>query len=127
MELVAFDAAWADSGTKTDLKGLYRGTNGNDRIVVLPCRRHNDWSKKGLVFVTLATAEDVIAVRDQLRAKGVNLNALAQSYAPNGAFRMDVYLSEQPQRDADEAEALKARLSQLEGQQKPARAAKGAA
>jgi hypothetical protein len=120
MELVPFNAAWADSGNKFDLKAIYKGKDGDDRLVALPVRRHNDWSRKGLTYVTLATAEDVVQVKDWLRSQQVDLNALQQSYEGHGSgpFKMAAYIAEGPKRDADEKAALQARLSHLEGKGK---------
>lgn len=114
MELVPFNQQWAEPSSKLDLKGLYLGKPGDDRIVALPVRRHSDWISKGMSFLTLATAEDVVAVKDELRARGVDLNALAKSYTAMGAFRTDIYLAEQPKREAEEADAIRARLAQIE-------------
>jgi hypothetical protein len=113
MELVPFNQKWADSGNKLDLRGLYQL---GDRVFNGSVRRHNDWTAKGAKFVTLATAEDVVQVRQELRAQGIDLTELAKSYEKTGLgqFRLTQYLSEQPQRDAAEAVDLKARLAQLE-------------
>lgn len=117
MELVPFNAAWADSGNKFDLKAIYKGKDGDDRFVALPVRRHNDWSRKGLTYVTLASAEDVVQVKDWIRSQGVDLNVLQRSYDTNSpfGFKMADYLAEQPRREAEEKAALQARLSHLEG------------
>lgn len=122
MELVPFNASWADSGSKLDLKGLYQGKPGDDRIVALPIRRHNDWLRKGLRYVTLATAEDAAQVKDWLRSQGCNLQGIQDAYANNGTgpFKMAQYLAEQPAREAEEAKALEARLGQIQGRRKGA-------
>jgi hypothetical protein len=120
MELVPFNHAWADSGNKLDLKGIYQGKLGDDRLVVLPVRRHSDWARKGLTFVTLATAEDAAQVKEHLRASGCNLQAIQDSYERGGSgpFKVAAYLAQQPDRDAIEAKALEARLSQIKGKDK---------
>jgi hypothetical protein len=119
MELVPFNPQWADSGSKLDLHAFYKGKPGDDRYVRLPVRRHNDWARKGLTYVTLASAEDVNKVVAELKAKGVNLSALADSYDHNGTgvFKIGAYAVDQPKRDADEAEQLRARLAQIDGKE----------
>jgi len=126
MELVPFNASWADSGSKLDLKGIYQGKPGDDRLVALPIRRHNDWLRKGLQYVTLATAEDAAQVKEYLRGQGCNMQGIQDAYDRNGSgpFKMSQYLAEQPARESDEAEALEARLSQIKGK---GQAKKGAA
>lgn len=113
VEFVPFNPQWADSGNKLDLKAIYRS---GDRIVSLPVRRHNDWSRKGFTYVTLASAEDVIAIKPS--TGGLDWNKVALSYDRNGHFKMQDYLAEQPQREADEAAMLKARLAQLDSNKK---------
>lgn len=118
MLTVPFSHHWADSGCKLDLKGLYRSTKPNDdRWVELPIRRHNDWSAKGLEYVTLATTADVVAVRGELVNQKVDLNELQKSYhmGEYGKFKLDQYWAETPQRDAKESAELRARLAKLDG------------
>jgi hypothetical protein len=117
MQLVPFNNDWADSGSKLDLKGIYESTTpGDTRICSLPIRRHNDWARKGLRFVTLSTLEDVAQVRDYLRNKGISLTEIQKSYVLQGLgpFDMDAYLKETPDREAREAAALRKRLGEIE-------------
>ncbi len=116
MQLVPFNNTWADSGCKLDLKGMYQGKPGDDRIVALPIRRHNDWIGKGMRYISLATGEDIAQVRTELQNSGVNLNELAKSYETTGLrpFKSAQYAAEQPQREAQEVETIKARLAQIE-------------
>lgn len=121
MILIPFNPDWADSGMKLDLKGVYQATApGDDRICnALPIRRHNDWIRKGLKFVTLSTLEDVKEAQDYIRMKGISLSELKHSYLMQGVgpFNVQQYLKEQPDREASEADALRARLAQIEGKQ----------
>lgn len=118
MLLVPFNPDWADSGSKLDLKGVYQATRkGDDRICnALPIRRHNDWIRKGLAFVTLSTLEDVKEAQDFIRMKGISLSELKTSYIMQGVgpFNVAKYLTEQPDREAAEETQIKARLAQLE-------------
>ncbi len=87
MELVPLDTKWAGSETKLDLKGIYRrptetGQAGVTLTGPLPLRRHLDWTRKGFEFVSLATLEDVSLVSGNLRADGVDLEAIRKSYSP---------------------------------------------
>lgn len=115
MELVPFNPQWADSGTKLDLKALYRrpSEDGKPTIMPLPVRRHNDWARKGFTYVTLATAEDVIAVRGSLRAVGVNLDALAKCYDSVGNFKMRDFLAEIGEDDAAKLADLQAKVDKF--------------
>jgi hypothetical protein len=99
MELVPWNQAWSETGTKLDIKAIYRR---GEVLTTLPVRRHSDWVGKGWTYITLATAEDVVAVKPGLRAVGVNLDELQKSYASHGqgAFRMDAYLKELARADA---------------------------
>lgn len=121
MQLVPFNPDWSDTGSKLDLKGVYRATNpGDERICHnLPIRRHNDWMRAGLEFVTLATLEDVATVQDELRSRGLDLGEVKRSYlrAGVGPFDIQQYLKEQPEREAKETEQLRARLEHLESKQ----------
>lgn len=113
MEVVPFNNKWADSGNKLDLRGLYQL---GDRVFEAAVRRHNDWEGKGAKFVTLATAADVHQVRGELQHKGIDLNELDKSYERAGLrpFKIAQWLKEQPERDAEEAAQIKARLAQIE-------------
>ncbi len=116
MELVPWNPQWSDSGSKLDLHAYYKGKPGDDRYVRLPVRRHNDWARKGMTYVSLASTEDVAKVGQELRMAGVNLNELGKSYdnSAGGAFRINDYAGLQGQRDLDEAASLKARLASIE-------------
>jgi hypothetical protein len=109
MELIPFNPSWSESGSKLDLKALYRraSQDGQISIVSLPVRRHNDWSKKGFTYVTLTSAEDVIAIKPS--TAGMDWTKVQQSYDINGHFKMSAYLAEQGERDA-------ARLADLQAQ-----------
>jgi len=103
MELVPFDEHWAGSETKLDLKGWYRRSSvhgGFSVVGPLPLRRHLDWTKKGLTYITLGSAEDVVPIAKALEAKGVDLAALRKSYDHMGHFKIAQYLSEERVRDA---------------------------
>jgi hypothetical protein len=118
MLLVPFNQDWADSGSKLDLKGVYQSTTpGDDRICpALPIRRHTDWTRKGLKFVTLSTLHDVGEAQDFIRTQGISLSELRNSYILQGSgpFNIPQYLKEQPDREATEADQLRARLAQIE-------------
>lgn len=122
MELIPFNPKWADSGSKLDLHAIYQR---GDVISSFPVRRHNDWIGNGWRYVTLATAMDAREVANELRAMGVDMNKLQASYEPNrvAAFKVQEYLKEQPNREAQEAEALEARLAEIQSKQ-PKRAQK---
>lgn len=117
MELVPFNPKWADSGSKLDIQAIYQR---GDVISSFPVRRHNDWIQKGWHYVTLATAADAREVAGELRSMGVDLAKLQTSYETNAraAFKVQEYLKELPQREADETVALEARLAKI---RKPAK------
>ena len=118
MVLIPFDPKWADSGSKLDLHAIYQR---GDVISSFPVRRHNDWVGNGWRYVTLATAKDAREVAGYLRDKGLDMAAVQASYESNrvAAFKVQEYLQQQPQREADEAEALEARLAQIKKTDKP--------
>lgn len=77
MKTVPFNAGWLDNGS-LDLLAVYRRPRlhaiTKERLsdeqgkplwdyVNLPIRRHNDWSKKGYQYVTLARVADLISVK----------------------------------------------------------------
>jgi hypothetical protein len=121
MQLVPFNPMWAESGSKLDLGGIYQR---GDVLCALPIRRHNDWTRKGFRYVTLATRGDAALVRGELAAAGVNMEALSQSYERTavGAFLSQSYAADQPARDAQEQKDLEARLAQLADKGKKGRA-----
>lgn len=118
MQLVPFNNDWADSGSKLDLKGVYQSSKpGDDRICPsLPIRRHNDWERKGLKYVTLSTLEDVAIAQNDLKARGVDLSEVKKAYELIGVgpFKVQAYLAEQPDREAAEEDQIRTRLAQLE-------------
>lgn len=58
---VPYNPAWADNGTKLDLKAIYRRPNGD--LATLPMRRHHQWEAKGFQYVTLADHDSLVAAR----------------------------------------------------------------
>jgi hypothetical protein len=117
MELVPFNPSWADSGSKLDLRGIYQR---GDVLAPLPIRRHNDHSRKGWAYVTLASVADVNEVVGYVKSLGIDIGRLQASYERNsaGMFKMQDYAAEQPKRDSAEADQIKTRLAQLESKGK---------
>ncbi len=112
MQLVPFNPAWADPGGKLDLHAVYQR---GDVVSAFPMRRHQELTVKGFRYVTLETRDDVMLVRDGLRMKGVDLNALDSSYdkTPVGRFKYGEYNAGQPERDAKEVAELEAQAVEL--------------
>ncbi len=117
MLTVPFNHAWADSGSKMDLKGLYHSTKpGDDRYMWdLPIRRHNDWRSHGYEYISLSTTADVLAVRSELVVQKIDLNELQKSYefGERGRFKLEQYWAETGQREAAEAADIEARLARI--------------
>lgn len=103
MQLVPFRNQWAESGTKLDVKAWYRRPSvhgGFSLVGPLPLRRHNDWERKGLEYVSLATLEDFGAVAPMLRADGIDVEAALKSYdRRTGQFDVPQYLKAERVRD----------------------------
>lgn len=116
MQLVPFDASWTGSETKEDLKAWYRRPSvygGFSVIGPLPLRRHTDWQRKGYEYVTLGSSEDVVKILPQLRAKGVDTQALGQSYDHNGHFKLEAYLKAQRVKDDTYVADLQAKVDKF--------------
>jgi uncharacterized protein YbjQ (UPF0145 family) len=114
--LTPFNPDWADQGTKLDLKAIYRRPEAGINLTgPLPVRRHNDWSKKGLKFVSLASGEECAQVTGWLRAQGVDTAELRKSYGgpPSMPFLTDLYIKEQRANDADALKELQAKVDKF--------------
>ncbi len=112
MTLVPFNNAWAETGSKLDIHGVYQR---GEVVMALPLRRHHYYSEKGWRYVSLATGEDINKVADGLRYAGVDMAELSKSYLKTGLRPFDVaqYLHESPQRESEEESALEARLTKI--------------
>jgi hypothetical protein len=118
MKTVPFNPAWLDSGL--DLYAVYRRPRtqaitkaplSDDQgrplwdYSTLPLKRHNDWSKKGYQYVTLARVQDLVTAKIPLAP-----DLLAQ-YKPAGdleerTFLVQAYLKHAAVADVDEFDKL---------------------
>jgi hypothetical protein len=89
MQLVPFDPAWVLG--KLDLHAIYRRPNG-DVTMGLPVRRHLDWIRKGLEWVTLADAESLQAVAPSLRAQGYSPASFVADPRTNSPWSYEAYV-----------------------------------
>lgn len=69
LRCVPLNLHWTGEATKLDLKAMYRK---GEVITALPMRRHDDWLRKGFVYLTLADADSLEKVAPSLRAAGLD-------------------------------------------------------
>jgi hypothetical protein len=117
MELVPFEAIakLTESGSKQDLKGVYRrpSASGVSLVHDLPLRRHNDWIGKGLEFVSLATMTDLKEAAGHIRAAGLDPLVMRGSYDRSGNFDFAAYLAEAKLHDAAFIADLQAKVDKF--------------
>lgn len=89
MELVPFDPGWVLG--KLDLHAIYRRPNG-DLTTALPVRRHLDWVRKGLTWVTLADRESLQAAAPSLRAQGIDPARCVADPSTGSPWAHDAYV-----------------------------------
>lgn len=117
MELVPFSAVagLTGSGTKLDLKAIYRRPDprGITLTSPLPFRRHEDWQAKGFEFVTLATLGDLGEAANTIRAHGHDPLRMRDCYDRNGHFDVAKYLKQAQVTDAARLVDLQAKVDKF--------------
>ena len=95
--------------TKQDAKAIYRRPSG-DLTAGLPMRRHNQWTAKGLEYVTVADAESFALAAPFLRMRGVNPAEFICGIDGDGRptpWKSELYLAGRQEQQADADAALR--------------------
>jgi hypothetical protein len=115
MELVPFCSELTESGSKLDIRAIYRrpataACPGVTLTSPLPLRRHSDQVKKGFEYVTVATLGELGEIANLLRAKGHDPLAMRSGYDRNGNFDVPKYLALAKETDAAQLVELQAKV-----------------
>ena len=104
---VPLDLAWTGD-TKIDIRAIYRrpdGHGGWDLTGALPLRRHNDWLRKGFVYVTLADGESLKVAAPALQAQGLDWRTFIHDVRTGSPWQPDQYRTQQAlEQSAEETE-----------------------